>query len=128
VIPDEGREVAASVIKNDLLINLTPVTFGGYSSELKKAMDRLIPLFSPFFMKIKGEVHHQTRYRSYPKLLNIGVLPEANTKMAEIFRNLGERNAINMHSPLYRCGIYLNTQEPEEISDSLVQLMKEVGV
>lgn len=127
LLPDEGREIAASVINSDLLINLTPITFGGYSSELKKAVDRLIPLLSPFFMKIKGEVHHQTRYRSYPKLLNIGVLPEANTKMAELFRTLGKRNAINLHSPLYRCGIYLNTQEPEEISNSLVQLMKEVG-
>jgi len=127
VIPDEGREIAASVIRNDLLIILTPITFDGYSSELKKAMDRLIPLFSPFFMKIKGEVHHQTRYEAYPRLLNIGVLPEADPKMAEIFRTLGKRNAINMHSPLYRCGIYLNTQEPEEISTSLTQLLKEVS-
>ncbi|HEY8343631.1 MAG TPA: flavodoxin family protein [Bacillota bacterium] len=127
VIPDEGREIAASVIRSNLLINLTSITFGGYSSELKKAMDRLIPLLSPFFMKIKGEVHHQTRYKSYPKLLNIGVLPENDPKMAELFRTLGERNAINLHSPLYRCGIYLNTQEPEAISNNLVQLLKEVG-
>lgn len=127
VIPDEGREIAKSAIRSDLIINLSPITFGGYSSELKKALDRLIPLISPFFMKIKGEIHHQTRYRTYPKLLSIGILPEANAEMAEIFRKLEERNAINLHSPLYRCGIYLTTQTPEEICDNLSQLLKEVG-
>jgi len=126
VIPDESREMARSVINSDLLITLSPITFGGYSSELKKAMDRLLPLISPFFMKIKGEIHHQTRYESYPKLLNIGILPEANHEMADIFRNLGERNAINLHSPRFRCGIVLHTQKPEEIRNHLSQLLKEV--
>ena len=48
-IDDAGRDVAASVIGSDLAIYLTPITFGGYSSELKKAVDRIICLISPFF-------------------------------------------------------------------------------
>ena len=40
VIDDFGRILANKVVQSDLMIYLTPVTFGGYSSELKKAIDR----------------------------------------------------------------------------------------
>src|SRR5690606_3517069 len=73
-IDDAGRAIAASIIAGDLVVYLTPVTFGGYSSALKKAVDRSICLVSPFFTQIDGEVHHQPRYDRYPALLGIGVL------------------------------------------------------
>ena len=58
-IDDAGREVPASIIGGDLAVYLTPITFGGYSSALKKAVDRSICLISPFFTRIDGEVHHR---------------------------------------------------------------------
>ena len=48
-IDDAGQDVARSIIQSDLTIYLTPITFGGYSSELKRAVDRIICLISPFF-------------------------------------------------------------------------------
>jgi len=74
VIPDAGRDVAKTVIRSDLTVFLTSVTFGGYSSELKKAVDRLIPLVSPYFRRVGGEVHHRPRYRCHPRLLGVGLL------------------------------------------------------
>ena len=41
LIDDDGRKVAEKAIQSNLLVYLTPVTFGGYSSELKKALDRM---------------------------------------------------------------------------------------
>jgi multimeric flavodoxin WrbA len=41
---DDGREIARQFIQSDLSIFFTPVTFGGYSAELKKALDRIICL------------------------------------------------------------------------------------
>ena len=35
-IDDAGRDVAESLIRSDLAIFVTPITFGGYSSTLKK--------------------------------------------------------------------------------------------
>lgn len=98
-IDDAGRDVAASVISSDLVIYLSPITFGGYSSALKKAVDRSICLLSPFFTRIDGEVHHQRRYDHYPALMGVGVLPERHSEQEDIFRTLISRNAINMHSP-----------------------------
>ena len=82
---DAGREITAALIKSDLLVILTPVTFGGYSSEIKKAMDRIICLVLPFFRRVDGEVHHRRRY--------------PDEEEARIFRALVERNARNMDSP-----------------------------
>ena len=52
VINDDGRETTRKAIQSDLMVWLTPVTFGGYSSELKKALDRIIPILLPYFQVI----------------------------------------------------------------------------
>src|SRR5512145_2282995 len=48
---DDNRLIAARVVQSDLLIYLTPVTFGGYSSQLKRMVDHQIQNISPFFAK-----------------------------------------------------------------------------
>jgi multimeric flavodoxin WrbA len=110
-IADAGRQVAASIIRSDLVIYLTPVTFGGYSSELKKAVDRSICLISPFFTRIDGEVHHYARYRRYPALIGVGVLPAPHTEQEHIFHNLLGRNATNMHAPMHDSLVIYRNQE-----------------
>ena len=115
---DAGREIAAAVISSQLLVFLTPVTFGGYSSELKKALDRMIGLVSPFFTHIDGEVHHRARYERYPALLALGVLPEPQADDERIFHTLVQRNAINMHSPWHASRVlYRGDAEPATRAD-----------
>ncbi len=95
ILNDNGREIAEKVIQSDLLVFLTPITFGGYSYQLKKMVDRLIPNILPFFTKVDGEIHHQPRYEKYPDILAIGYLPQADAVSEEIFNKLIKRNAIN---------------------------------
>ena len=96
---DAGRHVAAAFIGSHVVVLLTPVTFGGYSSETKKALDRIIGLVLPFFTRIEGEVHHVPRYDRYPALVGMGVLPAGRPDEERVFHTLVERNAVNMHSP-----------------------------
>ena len=128
VIDDAGRDVAMAVIQSDLAVFLTPVTFGGYSSELKKAVDRLIPLISPFFMKIKGEVHHKPRYERYPSLIVVGVLSHPDEESERIFKTLVSRNAINLHCPAHAGGVVLSSQSPEKIREKIQTLLTKVEV
>ena len=118
-IDDEGRGVAASIIDSDLAIYLTPVTFGGYSSALKKAVDRSICLISPFFQRIDGEVHHHTRYDRYPAMLGIGVLPAPHPAQEQIFATLIGRNAINLHAPRHGSAVFYRSQEPAAAAAAL---------
>jgi multimeric flavodoxin WrbA len=111
-IDDAGRAVAANMIDSDLVVYLTPITFGGYSSALKKAVDRAICLVSPFFTHIDGEVHHHARYKRYPALVGVGVLPAPNQAQEQIFRTLIGRNAINLHAPVHDSVVVYRSQEP----------------
>jgi len=96
---DAGREITGALIGSDLLVLLTPVTFGGYSSEIKKVLDRSICIVSPFFRRIDGEVHHKRRYKRYPAVAAVGVLREPDEEQERIFNTLVERNALNFDSP-----------------------------
>lgn len=105
-INDAARDVARAYIQSDLVVLLTPVTFGGYSAELKKAVDRFaFPLLSPFFTRIGGETHHPRRYGRYPRLVAIGVQPHADAQSEQIFRVLVARNALTLHAPAHAVGV-----------------------
>ena len=101
VIDDAGRDVARQIAQSDLLVYITPLTFGGYSSELKKVLDRSIPNILPLFRRVKGEVHHVKRYARHPRLLGIGVSAKGpiDPEDEELFETLVHRNAINMAAP-----------------------------
>lgn len=99
---DDAREIARAVIGARLLAVLTPVTFGGYSSTAKRAIERLMPLLSPLFETIGGEVHHRRRYPRFPDLLAVGVQDRSDPEAADLFRALVARNAINVHSRVHR--------------------------
>ncbi|MCX6059504.1 MAG: NAD(P)H-dependent oxidoreductase [Chloroflexi bacterium] len=95
---DDNRIIAEKIMQSDLVIYLTPVTFGGYSSALKCMVDHQIQNISPFFATINGKIHHQSRYQSYPNILTIGWMDQPNAQSEVVFRQLVHRNAINMYA------------------------------
>lgn len=123
-IDDIGRDIAKDVIQSDLVVYLTPIVFGGLSSELKKVVDRFIPLLLPFFEKKSGEIHHPARYDKYPSVIVLGVLSEENQEMEAIFRNLVKRNILNWHNDQYMCEILYSTLSKEDIKTKTDPLLK----
>lgn len=121
-------EIAAALAQSDLAIYLTPVTFGGYSSQLKKVLDHLILLVLPFFKTVDGETHHVPRYRKHPDLLVLGVMPDENTESEAIFTSLAERNAVNMSAPHWAAGIIVEEHGPDSIRQTVRDLLTDVGV
>ena len=117
VIDDAGRAVAEAWMQSDAVVLLTPVTFGGYSAALKKAIDRVIPILSPFFMKIRGEVHHKPRYDKYPALVGLGVLSRRDDESAALFSRIIERHATNAHSPWHRAFVLSGDRECSGVGD-----------
>jgi NAD(P)H-dependent FMN reductase len=104
---DAGRDIAKAIIRSDATVLFTPVTFGGYSPELKKMMDRFIQLIPPLFHLDHGEVHHPPRYLHRPRLLAVGVQQHANAAEAHIFKILAGRNAINLQPPSFAVEVVL---------------------
>ena len=125
---DDGREIARQLIQNDLAVFLTPVTFGGYSGELKKALDRIICLISPFFLKINGETHHRKRYDKYPRLLGLCVMPQEDKQSEEIFTTLVKRNSINLHSPAHKGLVIMSNQGADTTRQQIRSCFGRLGV
>ena len=124
---DFAHDIAAKFIRSDLAVLLTPVTFGGYSYELKKALDRCICLISPLFRRIDGQMRHEPRYDRYPRLMGIGVMPHPNHESEEIFKALVGRNATNMHSPAHAAGVAYGWQEPAVLRLRVRAMLSEMG-
>lgn len=97
---DQGNAIIGKVINADLVLLLSRVTYGGFSADVKVLLDRSIPLLSPFFKTIDGQMHHQRRYDRYPYLVAFGYgdFTEGEFKT---FGDLLERNAINYYAPNY---------------------------
>lgn len=119
---DDGPAIAEAIIRSDVTVWITAVTFGGYASELKKALDRIICLVSPFFMRVHGEVHHRPRYDRFPFLLCVGMLPEEDREQERVFRTLVERNAANMHAAGHAAEVLYRGHDPRDVWAGLERL------
>lgn len=126
--PDDSRAIARAVIHSDLVVYLTPITFGGYSSELKRALDKMIGLVAPFFTQVNGEVHHEKRYARYPRLLGVGVMPQPDNESKQIFTTLVHRNAINLHAPAHAACVLASDANAAEMRAELGALFSKMGM
>jgi multimeric flavodoxin WrbA len=124
-INDTGSDLPRKVIQSDVMFLLTPVTFGMYSAELKKAMDRFpCPVLLPFFTKINGETHHAKRYNKYPTIVAVGVLANPDEESENTFTTLVERNGLNLHTTAISSIIYSNDKLgaiKEKVSSTLLK-------
>ncbi len=123
IIDDASRDVTRGIAQSDLTLYLTPIVCGTYGSELKKAVDRTIPLLSPFFKRIEGEIHHRQRYEKRAPLIVLGMLPEPDERSAELFRTLVQRNAINMQVPAHVTEILVRGIDGETIRSRVRALL-----
>ncbi len=127
---DHGRTVAERWTHSDLVVFLTPVTFGGYSSDLKKALDHVIPIVQPFMQKRHGETRHPQRYARRRDLLAFGTVPggEAGGAEAQTFRRLVERNTLNMQPSRWRAGVLEEGAGEWEVRVAVTAMLAAVGV
>jgi len=126
VIKDYEETIVRKMVNTDLIIYITPIVFGGYSSILKKALDRQISRVLPYFTKIDGEVHHKKRYDKDQSLLSIGILDKPDAEKEEVFKTLVTRNSINMWSPYHQAMIFTRDQDSLDFVNNFNKALREV--
>lgn len=124
IIKDAAADVTKAFIRSDLVVLLTPITFGGYSSTLKRALDRSIGLIRPEFHKTSGEVHHRVRYTSYPRLLGLGLIDKLDEDQESTFKHLVSRNAINLFAKEARSVIVHGNDSASMKAEKLASAMR----
>ena len=128
VIQDAGNDIARKYINSDAVILLTPVTFGGYSSVLKKALDRMIPNICGLFTQYQGETHHVRRYSRYPALVILGVQDIVDQEAADIFHELAYRNSLNLYPTTMASYVFNEATETEQLRADLRAILAQAGV
>ncbi|MEI7834684.1 MAG: flavodoxin family protein [bacterium] len=120
---DDGQTVAKEIAQCDALIFLSQVTFGGYSSTLKYAADRIIPTISPLFEWVDGEMHHKLRYPPGHRFVAIGWQQVQDAESAAVFTQLAARNALNMHRFAIEDTVLCAGQSPTEQRIQIAQIV-----
>lgn len=119
IVDDDNRLITAAIVRADLLVYLTPITFGGYSATLKQAVDHQIQNIAPFFATLNGETHHAKRYDRYPDFLVIGWQPAPNPTAEGIFRHLVWRNSLNFYAETWHCEIVTGNPPEAALSSQI---------
>ncbi|MFA5027894.1 MAG: NAD(P)H-dependent oxidoreductase [Candidatus Methylomirabilota bacterium] len=124
---DAGREIVEQFVRSDLTVWLSPVTFGGYSAQLTKAVDRLgCPLIWPSLSKLHGQHHYRPRYDAYPKLLVLGVSDERDAESERLLRALVARNAMTLYLPSHAVGVIAPGKPEAELRSTARRLLRTV--
>ena len=102
---DGSGPLLAVMLACDTVVLLTPVTAGGYGSALKRFVDHWIQTTLPFFVQRQGETHHPQRYRSFPRIVAIGVVERPDPVEERLFQAIVARNAVNFAAPSSSAGL-----------------------
>ena len=116
---DEARRVVSRMIQCELLVFLTPLTFGGYSSELKKIIERSLGLLQPGMKIFNGESHHLKRYDRYPSLLALSVTEKPDIQEEKLFKTLIDRHSLNFYPPRYRAEVLIAADEEKKTREKI---------
>jgi hypothetical protein len=126
VLPDAANEIMGKQARSDLFILLTPLTFGGYSPQLKKMLDRTLGMCIPIYRLYRGELHHALRYPRPARLLGIGVAPVYDEASAGVFDLLIKHTALNYNSPSFASQVLTEGQGSEQVRGAVQSLISQL--
>ncbi|MCJ7682498.1 MAG: NAD(P)H-dependent oxidoreductase [Candidatus Aminicenantes bacterium] len=127
-LKDEAQGVVEKVIQSELLVFLTPLTFGGFSSELKKIIERFLGLLQPGVTLETGESHHLKRYDRYPSLLACAVTETWDDEEVKIFNRLVDRFSLNFFPPKHRSGVFVAGEDKNKTRGQIQSLIQEMEI
>ena len=96
VLKDDIEQVIKAISHSQGMIFVTPIRFGGYSSTMKKVIDRFMLLGLPLYIYKDGHFLHPMRY-DLKWLIGIGVNEKEKEDQVKSFKKLIAHNSLNMH-------------------------------
>lgn len=124
VIPDDMQAVLKAFAAAQVIVFLTPIRFGGYSFDLKKAVDRLLPVGLPYYVVKGGRMLHPMRY-GQKLLIAVGLSTDGCQSAESNFKNLVKANGINLLSKS-RSFVFGSLDSAEKLAEELAHTLAEV--
>ncbi|QLH75176.1 MAG: flavodoxin family protein [Methanomassiliicoccales archaeon] len=126
-INDDGMEIMRAWMSSDIVVLISRMTFGGHSSLIKRALDRLAGILMPYLIAEADGVERMARYHRYPSMLGIAVCDEIDREETETYRMLIRQNGRTLRSG-HSKSLVLWKGEPEknvrELVESTIMNMK----
>lgn len=105
VLKDRCSVIPSYISKSSEIIIVTPLLYGGYSSNIKAVLDRSIGYVLPYFQIVSGEMHHKMRYQN-PFKLSVYFYGECDNEEKDIAQRLVKANAVNLGAGSYDVYFY----------------------
>jgi len=125
---DDMKEIFPLMANSEVLIFISPIKFGCYNSQLKKAIDRYSVMGLPTYSVHKGELHHPARYNNPNYFMSIGILDQPNKDIEDTFKLVSDRNAICFFTEESRTLILNDSIKDSEIKNKITEGIKNLGV
>ncbi|MGL5692638.1 MAG: flavodoxin family protein [Peptostreptococcaceae bacterium] len=122
---DDGFKIIEGYKDSDIIIFLTPIIYGAYSKELKKAIDRTMPIGDSKLLVKDGYMTHRVIYNN-KKIIVIGVLEKEDHDAEVSFGELVKANYYNMDWKSYSKEIIYTELSDNEINDKIESALKEM--
>ncbi len=126
VIEDDHFLIMRDYITSDIVFWIAPISFGSYGANVKRVMERFQPLLVPSIEKTKGKYRYKKRYLKYPKVMIIGILPEADKADETIFFELAESSLEIFSSKGLSLLLYEHLSDGE-ILERLEKTLEDIG-
>lgn len=91
---DMIKELLGAVCRAELVVVLSPIVVGGLSSKVKRVIDRMMPLLTPYHRMVAGETHLRPRQKHFSFMVVVG--SGGSPEERKLFTSLAERNALNL--------------------------------
>lgn len=127
IAKDDTSIFMRNMVKTDRFGVLTYISFGGYSSVTKKAIDKLALMGLPSFIVYKGRLQHPFRYPKENIRPNVVIaITDGNSELEkQSFKKLVEANALITMTPFKL--VFIDANETQEIiKQKLIKAFKEV--
>ncbi|MFW6238823.1 MAG: hypothetical protein ACOC5A_06275 [Halanaerobiales bacterium] len=121
------QDIFPRMAGSEFHVFLSSVSFGGYNSALKKAIDRYSALGLPTYTFNRGEFHHPPRYPNPEKFLSVGILKEEDSRQEATFELVSERLAVSSFVSSWGSVILYQDRREEEIRESIKKGFTEMG-
>jgi multimeric flavodoxin WrbA len=122
---DDAPGIIRAVANCSLLVMVTPLNFGGYPSQLKKALDRFMILGLTLYMVKSGHLLHPMRYTP-PSVFAVGLARDEAECKDNILELLVSRNAMNLGSPRHKALVFDRSVYSEPAANEIKRALSEV--
>jgi multimeric flavodoxin WrbA len=124
VVRDDAHEILKAIARADTFIMLTPIRFGGYSSCLKKMVDKFMLLGLPLYTVKHGHLLHPNRYGS-KHIIGIGVYDGKERHREKSFKRLVKNNALNLQCT-HEAFVLKPSEDNQELKRQIIDIIREV--